>query len=174
MSTIYEDTRQQKDKHNSKHIWFAEHGIELVRKKLDFGDYMTELSNISIDTKRSIGEVCQNVTRDHARFIREIERAEESGFRLVFLIEQGKTYKTLDDIAGWHSDACMRCVHRRTMMCDMSTTPCAKYPRRPVQGETVLKILRSIMDAHGCSFEMVSPSMSAQRICELLGVSYDG
>lgn len=174
MSVIYEDTRQQDGKHEQKHRWFNAHGVELVRKKLDFGDYMAEGSNISIDTKQGIGEICQNVTRDHARFIREIERAETNGYRLVFLIEQGRPYNELVDIARWCSEVCIRCQHRRTGVCDMSSAKCIRFRRKPVQGRTVLKIMRSIMESHGCVFELVPPSMSAKRICELLGVMVDG
>ena len=173
MRTIYEDTRQQRDKHTSKHLWFEGHGIELERKKLDFGDYMTDGSNISIDTKRNITEICQNVTRDHERFMREIQRAEDAGYRLVFLIEHGGPYSELKDIAKWCNPVCIRCSHRRTGMCNARTTKCVKFRRRPVQGDTVLKILMSIMAVHGCTFELVHPSKSAQRICELLGVSCD-
>ena len=173
MALIYEDTRQQRDKHTTKHLWFGAHGVELVRKKLEFGDYESDGSNISIDTKRGIQEICKNVTRDHQRFVREIERAECAGYRLVFLIEQGKPFSKLEDLAIWRNDVCSRCTYRRYGKCDVKTTKCIKFARKPVQGQTLLKILLSIQAVHGCSFELVSPSDSARRICELLGVTYD-
>ena len=59
-TTIYEDSRQQAGKHEAKHAWFAAHGIELVRKKLDTGDYATDGSNVLVDTKRNIAEVAMD------------------------------------------------------------------------------------------------------------------
>ena len=53
---VFEDTRQQAKKHENKHRWWDAHGVTYQRKTLDFGDYMdaSGLSNISVDTKRSI------------------------------------------------------------------------------------------------------------------------
>ena len=41
MPKIFEDTRQQvahSDKHVTKHRWWAAHGVEVERVKLDAGD----------------------------------------------------------------------------------------------------------------------------------------
>lgn len=55
---------------------------------LPFGDYMLEGSNISIDTKQDVQEVAGNIGRDHARFVRECDRARAEGYRLVILVEE--------------------------------------------------------------------------------------
>ena len=95
MAKIYEDTRQQSGKHENKARWWEGHGVEVERAKLDFGDYMAAdgSSNIVVDTKRSIDEVAMDCGRDHARFVREMERAKAAGCRLVVLIEVGRPYK---------------------------------------------------------------------------------
>lgn len=172
---VYVDSRQKAGKHNAKHSWFKSHGIEVVRKKLDFGDYMdaSGLSNVSVDTKRSISEVAMDVGRDHARFVREIERANVAGFRLVVLIEVGGPYSTIDAIAGWTAIPCRNCANRRYSKCNPHESGCARFRSRPMQGETVLKIMRRLEQDHGCRFEVCRPSQSARRICELLGVRYD-
>ena len=89
MAKIYEDTRQQVhdgDKHAAKHEWWAAHGVEVERRKLDFGDYMAEGSNRSIDTKRDIYEMMANIGSGYRRIDHECARAREAGYRLVFLV----------------------------------------------------------------------------------------
>ena len=171
---IYEDTRQQEGKHGTKHEWFERHGIELVRKKLDFGDYMVDGSNVSVDTKSGIAELAMDVGRDHDRFVREIERASEAGYRLVILVECGAPYRSIEDVAKWTNIACRRCDYYRRLICDPAAGGrCKKYKRKPMRGTTVSKIVQSIAREHGCRFEFVHPAHAAMRICELLGVSYE-
>lgn len=147
--TIYVDTRQQRGKHEIKHRWLERHGVEMIRKTLPYGDYMAPGSNISIDTKKGVQEICQNVTRDHERFVREIERATDAGYRLIILIEAGRPYLQLTDIALWENK------------------------RGKVQGPTLSKILLSMQLTHNVTFELCHPRGSAQRICDILGVPYD-
>ena len=178
MPTIYEDTRQQAGKHNGKHAWWSSHGIEIVRKKLDFGDYMTDASNVSVDTKRSIMEVAANVGRDHDRVVREVERARQEGYRLIFLIEASsgsKPYECVEDLATWTNQACRRCIHYRTSVCTPSEVHrfrCIAGHPKPIQGGTMVKIMRAMEREHGCVFEFCAPAGSARRICELLGVDH--
>lgn len=174
-TTIYEDSRQQAGKHEAKHAWFAAHGIELVRKKLDAGDYATDASNVLVDTKRNIAEVAMDCGRDHKRFAREMDRAREAGCRLVVLVEVGAPYRTVDDVARWVNDVCKRCERRREGHCDPAgSMRCARYRSKPMTGATLSRIMRRMQETHGCVFEFANPRQSARRICELLGVTYDG
>ena len=172
---IYEDTRQQKGKHENKRLWFEAHGIEVVRKKLDAGDYAADHSNILIDTKRNLAEVAMDVGRDHERFAREMKRARDAGYRLVVLVEVGTPYKTTRDVARWVNDVCKRCDHYKRNQCDPSSSArCKRYRTKPMRGATISKIIESMEREYGCRFEYVSPRYAARRICELLGVSVDG
>ena len=170
--TLYEDTRQKQDKHEKKSMWWRNHGVPVQRRKLDFGDYMVDDSNISIDTKENLQEICGNLGRDHARVVREIERANVDGYRLVFLIEVGGNYKTVDDVARWTNDVCKRCQQYRTKLCDPSRDRCARYKRKPMQGTTLSKIMHGMERDHGCVFDFIHPLRSAKRICDILGVPY--
>jgi hypothetical protein len=169
---VYEDTRQQTGKHEAKRQWFEEHGIQLVRKKLDAGDYATDHSNILIDTKRNLSEVAMDVGRDHARFVREMERARDAGYRLVVLVEVGYPYRSTDDVARWTNDACRRCDHFKRGLCDPNANGrCKKYRSKPMRGTTMARTIRTLEERYGCRFEYVNPRYSARRICELLGVT---
>ena len=171
---IYEDTRQQAGKHEAKRLWFEEHGVEVVRRKLDAGDYACDTSNVLVDTKRGLSEVAMDVGRDHDRFAREMERARDAGCRLVVLVEVGWPYRTTEDVANWTNDACRRCEHYRRVQCDpLATRRCKRYRSKPMLGSTVAKIVRAMERDYGCRFEYVNPRYAARRICELLGVSYE-
>lgn len=171
---IYEDTRQQKGKHEAKRAWFEAHGIEVVRKKLDAGDYATDQSNILVDTKKGLSEVAMDVGRDHDRFAREMVRARDAGYRLVVLVEVGAPYRTTMDVARWTNDACRRCEYYKRLLCDpLSSARCRKYRSKPMRGSTIAKIIESMECDYGCRFEYVNPRYSARRICELLGVEHE-
>lgn len=185
MAVIIEDTRQKVhdgDKHAAKHSWWAAHGVEVERRKLDFGDYMAEGSNRSVDTKRDIYEVMGNLGSEYRRLDHECAAARNAGYRLVFLIEAGEKYADPAELAKVKSRYCMKCPHgrkaKRISPCN-PTDPksgCAKRGgrRKPFQGYQLASRMKMLHDKYGVEFEFCSPFESAKRICELLGVMPDG
>lgn len=172
---LVEDSRQQilpVDKHAKKHAWWRSHGVDVMRYKLDFGDYAAFGSNVACDTKANIQEMCGNLGKDHARVVREVERARDAGFRLVFLVETGGNYKSVDDIARWTNDVCKRCGEYRAGLCHPPRERCKKFKRRPMTGATLAKIMHGMEADHGCVFEFAHPLMAAKRVCDILGVRY--
>jgi len=174
MPTIIEDTRQQKGKHAIKHEWFAAHGIELERRKLDAGDYMRDGSNITVDTKASIAEIAGNISSQHRRFRAECERAAAAGLRLVVLVEQ-RGYTCIADCNTWVNDHCAACSYRRSRQCNPhSGGGCPRHHThmKPIQGDRLARAMQTMSDRYGVRFEFCAPKDSARRICELLGVDY--
>ena len=174
--TIYIDTRQQSGKHVIKDEWFSQHGIVTVRKTLNFGDYMTDDSNISIDTKRDIAEVAKNINgRGHDRFKCECIRARDAGYRLVILIENRDNVHNLADLRSWMNDHCRACNHRRRVGCNPNDgAKCQRHnTRKPIQGARLALAMSTMSERYGVVFEFCKPSESARRICELLGVNYE-
>lgn len=169
---IVEDTRQQHGKHEHIERWMAAHGVEFRPRALalPFGDYASDNgSNVAVDTKKDIQELAMDVGRDHARFVRECERAREAGHRLVVLVESSARYNDRVELARWVSDVCRRC-----RMCDPRlSVRCRRYRVRPMQGATLAKIVDAIERRHGVRFEFVSRARCARRICELLGEEVD-
>ena len=165
-TVIYEDSRQQVNHHNNKNAWWAAHGIEVVRKKLDFGDYMVDGSNVSIDTKKDVQELAGNLGRDHARFTRECERAAAAGYRLVILVEQHPEYNGVG-AGAWTNGLCARC--RRCNPRDRGRG-CLKYRFKPIQGPQLAAIMSTMERKYGVRFEFCSRRDTAKRICELLGI----
>jgi len=148
--TLLEDTRQQAQKHALKHAYFSAHDIKVIRSKLPIGDYalLNDLSTV-IDTKKDIQEIIGNVTKDHARFVRECDLAEENGIKLIILIEDEKV-TCIEDLYKWYN--------WRLRSSPKATT-----------GQTLAKILHGVEIRHGVKFEFCRKSDSGRRIVELLG-----
>lgn len=177
MSAVIEiDTRQQKGKHEIKNEWWVSHKVPTVRCKLDFGDYMSSDSNISVDTKRNIAEIAKNINgKEHARFKRECQRAAAAGYRLIILVENLDGVICLDDLKKWTNDHCRVCVHFRKGECDPrdNSEKCSKHgTRKPIQGERLAKAMSTMQERYGVRFEFCTPNDAARRICILLGVEY--
>ena len=177
MAGVICDTRQQRGKHGHVDDWLSNHGVPFVYHKLDFGDYQRDdgFSNYSIDTKKDMDEVAQNIGRDHDRFIRECDRARDAGYRLIILVEQHAEYNDHERIATWIPGVCRRCDHYKRKECnpaEVSGRVC-KGGRKPLQGDTAFKIIAAIERRHGARFMFCSKRDTARTICETLGIDYD-
>lgn len=184
---IIEDDRQHSQKHDNKHeVWDAL-GVPYLGRdkmiKLDFGDYMRGFedgtldctSNVSIDTKQHLGEVSANLGRGHARFAREIKRANDAGYLLVVLVETDEA-ESIADVRAWTNSHCRHCSHLYRKECDPrdASAICLRHgTKKPLQGETIAKQMSAMERTRAVRFEFCKPEDSAERICELLGVCYD-
>lgn len=175
MAELLIDTRQKRGKHVNIDRWLDAHGVTYEYRALPTGDYERAdgTSNVLVDTKRGLDEVASNVGRDHARFVRELDRARDAGCRLVVLIEACAPYMTMGAIARWRPQPCRRCRLRGSACDPASGGRCARFKRKPMQGPTLLRIMRSLERDHGCRFELCHPARSAARICELLGLEVE-
>lgn len=163
------DSRQQRGKHNAKNEWFAAHGIDTVTMKLDTGDYAYAPSNILVDTKKDVDELAMDCGKDHARFVREIDRAAAAGCRLVVLIEQRPEYNDREKLSHWAGYACRRCRKCNPNAGDK----CRVRKYTPMHGARLAKIMAKLESDHGVRFEFCDKRASAKRICDLLGIDYD-
>lgn len=139
------DTREQRNEHVLD--YFERNGIEYKIQKLDTGDYMLEGSpGLTIDRKRNLGELCGNLfSRDRGRFWREIRRAQETGIKMIVLIEHGGKVKRLDDVKRWRG----------------------KYTR--VTGTALYNEICRVSIAYGVEFIFCSKKETGRKIFEILG-----
>ena len=176
MSVLLTDTRQKAGKHEIKDAWWAAHGVATERCTLPYGDYMAEGSNVTVDTKRSIAEVAQNVSRDHRRFCNECKRAAADGYRLVILVETREKVHDLATLRGWMNDHCNACRVRRRAVC-VPMDPkgkCLRHgTRKPIQGPRLAKAMQTMQERYGVRFMFCKPTDAARIVCEFLGVAYD-
>lgn len=171
---LYIDTRQQKGKHAHVDRWLEAHGVAYEYRKLDYGDYMVDGVPISIDTKRDVQELAGNLGHDHARFRREVERANEHGCRLIVLVEEHPEYERRALLGAWRNRVCLRC-----RKCDpLRQGRCLRNPARPTgkprQGPWLVAVLDTMERKYGVEFRFCRRADTARTICETLGVEYDG
>ena len=153
---ISTDSRQQKEKHIIKE--FDKQGVLHIQTKLDSADYMAlrydeskgfyKDYSILIDTKKDLLEVCGNLahTGEHNRVINEVNLGKNLGAKqFIFLV--GENIKNEDDIKKWSS------------------------PHTKVNGETLLKILKTFAEHHDCKFIFVEKKQMGAKILELLNIA---
>lgn len=146
---IQEDTRQQAGKHDIKHAYFADHGVELVRCKLPFGDY-APIPPVSIDTKNSMDEIAANICgKEHRRFITECKAANEAGCKLIILVENTVGISDISQVHTW-------------------INPRVIYSDKCVQGPRLQKAMETISERYGVRFMFCQPDEAGEKIKELL------
>lgn len=147
--TIQEDTRQKVGEHEIKHQWFSDNAVGIVRCKLPFGDY-APIPPVSIDTKRNMDEIAQNICgKEHRRFINECKAARAAGCALIILVENELGISDLSQVHTW-------------------INPRSIYSDKCVQGDRLQKAMETISDRYGVRFMFCRPEESAKIILETI------
>lgn len=129
---------------------FESQGVKHFVSKLPVGDYMNlDNPKTVIDRKQSLAEIAVNVGQDHARFKRELERAEEYGIHLIFLVEHGGAIKTLEDVQNWNN-------------------PRLKEHPLALTGTRLYKIMLTMQNKYGIEWLFCDKRCTGKRIIELL------
>ena len=137
---------QSKDKHISG--YFERQGIEWEVKKLDYGDYMIENGNITIDRKKDLSEVCHNLmlSSDKKRFMNEVRGAKEHGLDFVLLIEHGGKIHSIEDVKDWKnkyskvpSVVLMNALHKLSVQYNVRVEFCPKIST----GRRIIELLQN-------------------------------
>ena len=148
---IWEDSRQQKGKHEIKHRAVEAHGDKLTRCALAYGDYCLAPA-VSVDTKANMQEIAQNIggtNEEHARFRRELVKAKDNGCHLYILIENEDGIRSVDDVARWWN-------------------PRIAESPRAITGERLCKAMHTMQERYGCTFVICTPEQAAGMIYLIL------
>lgn len=149
---ILEDTRQQAGKHDAKHRGFEQMGITLFRSKLAFGDYHNP-PKVSVDTKKDIYELYQDVTADHERFKRECVAARDAGTLLIVLVENKHGVADVESLARWREPDRHFYMRRQ------------KNARAvPMSGARIAKACSTMGARYGVVFRFCRPEEAAEKI----------
>jgi len=154
--TLYEDSRQQAGKHKNISQYCKRNGIELIRQKLEVGDYAFPDGKISVDTKQGLMELCKDVmSNDHRRFRAECQRAQEAGIQLIILIEEVPPY---GNVAMWE-------VPRW-----QSSNEWHRFgdPMTLVDPITFSKALRTMTEKYGVQFRFCHRKQTASKVIKYL------
>lgn len=156
--TLLEDSRQQANQHEVKHEAWESAGVSVIRCKLAWGDYILP-PPCSVDTKRSLAELAQNIDQQHARFRKECIGARDAGCQLVILVENEHGVRSLSDLFRWReSDDDFR---KR------------KGAQRRYEGSRLAKACATMTNKYGVIFDFCHPSEAGDRVLELL-IRYGG
>lgn len=153
-----------------KHSQMVREGAELVPLRIPFGDYirvnddirelmdkvgpdrihkkdLMDLIDVSIDTKKSLTEVCGNIcSKQHERFKEELLK---SRGRLILLIEESGIVD-LEDIWWWDN-------------------PRLKYNPKATKGPALYKSLCTIRDEYGVDIRFCDRKVTGKEIIRILG-----
>ena len=129
---------------------FDQEGIEVVRRALPFGDYCDpDRPEIVIDRKQNLLEVSQNLVQQRVRFLREVERANRAGSRLIILVEHSNRIRTLEDVIKWNN-------------------PRLKVSPLAVDGPRLFRIMHAMGNKYGFEWAFCDKVHTGRRIIELL------
>lgn len=170
-SILIEDTRQQEGRHEAKHEWWAAHGVDVIRHKLEVGDYMTVGSPVTVDTKASLLELAMDLGKDHRRFRAELVRAAEEGLHLVVLVESSERLEDPGNLERWPG-FCADCTLYRRRVCHPSLGSCRRFRFVPMQGAVMAKQIGTMSERYGCEFRFCDPADAARIVCDLLGIDH--
>ena len=140
--------------------YFDRNGIEYEVSKLLFGDYMDySRPQLVIDRKQNIAELTKNVVgKDRDRFVRELERAQAAGCKMVILVEQNR-YK---DRERWIS------VKEPADLMLWSS------PHTKIRGERVFRSVSGLIAKYGISVQFCDKRTTGRNILRIIyGDSYE-
>lgn len=147
--TIQIDTREHKWERARVERQLVKEGMKTITSKLYVGDYQSlDRPRLAIDRKKSLLELCSNVTQGHERFRKELLRAEDAGIRLVILCEEDGI-ETLEDVYFWDNPR-------------LAESP------RATTGKQLYRSLCTIRDRYGVQIEFCKKSETGKKIIEIL------
>ena len=167
---ILEDTRNQVGKHDLKAEYFEKNGIEVRRTKLYVGDYTLPTNqSICVDTKKDIQELIGDICgKQHDRFRAELIRAQESGIKLIILIEDdggycdykktiyNKPVTSLNDLFSWKNPRLFIWRNGKQL-----------YPTA-TKGAVLAKACITMKNKYDCDFVFCKKADAGKKIIDLL------
>ena len=121
-----------------------------MKSKCVVGDYVNlENPMVVVDRKKDLQEVAGNVCQQHDRFVRELELAKELGYRMYILVEE-PSITSVEQVFGWYN-------WRR------------KKNPKAISGRTLGKIMLTMSQKYGITWEFTTKQNCGKRIVELLG-----
>ena len=147
---IHVDTREKERAIVRIMKTFEAEGVEVVRRALPFGDYLNpDRPGIVIDRKQTLIEVANNLVQDRVRFLREVDRANRAGWRLIVLVEHSNRIRRIEDVAGWNN-------------------PRLRESPYAVSGERLFKIMYTMGKYYHFEWAFCDKAHTGKKIIELL------
>lgn len=130
---------------------FEAEGVEVIRRALPFGDYIDpDRPGIVIDRKQNLLETANCCVQDRARFLREIDRCNRSGWHMIVLVEHSSRIRTLEDVIRWNN-------------------PRLKVSPLAVDGPRLFRIMHAMGNRYGFEWAFCDKVHTGKKIIEILG-----
>lgn len=196
---IYEDVGNKLGQHVIKNNYWKSNGIEVQRIPVPAGDYVLHNDkiadvisrkakrnvdlkkmdfvgtyNVSVDTKKDIGELVGNVCgKQHARFRDECILAMNNGIQLYILVENRDHVTSIEDLFHWHNPQ-LDVMKNSDEVIGFTRSGFPRYRKvkkypKATTGERLAKSLITMEKKYECKFIFTTPEKSAGMILELLG-----
>lgn len=166
---IIEDSRNKINHHDNKNQYFHEKGIMVLRSKLPFGDYaLMDNMSISVDTKESLLEIENNLTKQHTRFRNEIINANNFGIGLVILIEEEIQYNSLDDVAARYKIPKWKSTTYEMINGVKHVKHRKGQPMGNFNVETIIKAMKTMQEKYAVIFAFTTKEKCGEAIIDIL------
>lgn len=149
VNSIFVDTREKPHAIQKILAHFEREGREVIRQKLDVGDYMLPDGKTSVDRKQNLLEVTANLCQQRGRFAAECIRAKNSGVQLVILVEHGGRIKTMEDVQAWRNPR-------------LEVSPYA------VSGTRLYQLMKEFESRYGIQWAFCSKAQTGKAILQIL------
>lgn len=162
MNDIYVQIDTREKTHAIEYIidYFKENGIAYVSHSLVFGDYQNLYNPlIIVDRKQNLVEIQSNITAGHERFRREMLKAVNEKFKLIFLIAESNNIKCLEDIISNYKNP-------RYYQWLKNGKKQGRKP--PLSNETLYAILNTMKQKYGVEFVFCTKEELPKKLVELL------
>lgn len=147
---IYLDTREKPRAIVKILSEFEKQDVEVIRQALAFGDYKNpDNPGICIDRKQNLLEVAKNLIQERYRFLREIDRCNRAGCRMIVLVEHGGHIKSLEDVIAWKNPR-------------LKTSPYA------ISGERLYKVMKTMSAYYHFDWAFCDKAHTGKEIIRLL------
>lgn len=140
---IIQDTREKTAKKHYLYKYFKSHDIEIIREKLDVGDYMLPNGKLSIDLKGGgLLELGNDLYADKKAFFKKYRKCYEQKIKLVVLIEED--IPDLVALAMW------------------------KNEHTKLTGREIMELMHIVKVSYGVEFQFCKRKETAERIVNIL------
>lgn len=148
---IQVDTREKPHAIRQILAEFKRQQVDFFIEKLDEGDYMSDRNLfLCIDRKQNLGELCQNIAQEEARFCRELQRATDKGIHLVILCEHSSKINCLEDLRHWRN-------------------PRIKTSKYAISGGELYRRIYLLQKRYDVEFQFCTKEQTGKRIINILG-----
>lgn len=168
------DSRQQANKHELKDKYFEEHNIKTLKSKLPFGDYaIINKMNVVVDTKKDAMELFGDLTKQHTRFRKEIQGANDFNIGLVILIEEEDYYADLDTFKNWYRVPRWKSDGWKTVNGKRYKTHSKGEQMTKVDIDAIVKAMKTMQEKYAVIFKFTTKERCGEDIINILHTRYD-